>query len=208
MLAYVFWHRPAPQAEKGAYEEALLRFHRSLAHNPPSGFRGSASFAPAPVPWAAAADEGEAPAYEDWHLLDGWSSLGVIEEAAVSRGHASLHDAVARRCAWSAGAVYRLLEGRLEPAGARSAAWVAAAPGHGQPGLGDLLADGCEGERESLWRRSLALGPAPEYALLSGRPADEIQTGGGLSQGRLPEGWQARIQAKEAVEMAERVEDG
>jgi len=40
MLAYLSWHRPAPEVEASTYERALERFHRSLAHQTPSGFRG------------------------------------------------------------------------------------------------------------------------------------------------------------------------
>ena len=56
MLAYLFWHRPAAQVEQAAYEQALERFHRSLAHQPPSGFRGSACLRLDELPWLAPAE--------------------------------------------------------------------------------------------------------------------------------------------------------
>ncbi|MEA2141432.1 MAG: ketol-acid reductoisomerase, partial [Solirubrobacteraceae bacterium] len=43
MLAYLSWHRAAAGVAQDAYEQALERFHRSLAHRPPSGFRSSAA---------------------------------------------------------------------------------------------------------------------------------------------------------------------
>ena len=100
VLAYVYWHQPGAYAGRDAsYERALERFHRSLAHVRPSGFHhSSASWVPH-LPWEDPTERGRsricmnptgeppAGAYEDWHLLDGWSSLGVLEEAAVSRGH-------------------------------------------------------------------------------------------------------------------------
>lgn len=196
MLAYVFWHRPGPVAGGAAYEKDLLRFHHSLRESPPSGFRGSRPFAPAAPPWPTHRGD---PVYEDWYLVDGWSALGILEEAAVAHGHASLHDAIARRAEWGAGAVYRLLEGRPELAQTRSCAWVTAVSGHSPPALADLLADGIDAARDSLWRRSLTLGPGPEYALLSARTSDRTPDRG-LSPGRLPDGWRAEIRAKEELE--------
>jgi len=61
MLAYIAWHRPAAGVDVGAYEQALQRFHHSLARVPPSGFEGSQAFraggAPPQIGSAAAADE-------------------------------------------------------------------------------------------------------------------------------------------------------
>ncbi|MEA2153101.1 MAG: hypothetical protein QOI18_1334, partial [Solirubrobacteraceae bacterium] len=96
MLAYLSWHRPAAGVQQAAYEQALQRFHRSLAHRPPSGFRGSAALRLQQLPWLAPIlGEGKidesAAAYEDWYLLDDWTAVGVLEEAAVSRGHETAH---------------------------------------------------------------------------------------------------------------------
>ena len=51
MLAYIAWHRPAPDVDPAAYEHAIERFHSSLAHRPPSGFDGSVAFRAAELPW-------------------------------------------------------------------------------------------------------------------------------------------------------------
>ena len=40
MLAYLFWHRPLDAGAAEEYEQALLAFHRSLAHSPPVGLCG------------------------------------------------------------------------------------------------------------------------------------------------------------------------
>ena len=195
MIAYLSWHRPAADVAAASYEEALNGFHRSLARRPPSGFRGSTAFRVAELPWAGEArreDAGGA-AYEDWYLLDDWGSLGVLEEAAVARGHVSRHDALAGMAALSTGAIYRLSEGQPRLEQARVAVWVTRASGQAVPLLADLLADGACGERASLWRRSLGLGPAPEYCLLA---AEEPA---GAAPARLPRGWHARVCARELV---------
>jgi len=132
-------------------------------------------------------------AYEDWYRLDDWTSVGVLEEAAVARGHVSRHDALAGMAALSTGAIYRLSEGQPRLEQARVAVWVTRASGQAVPLLADLLADGACGERASLWRRSLGLGPAPEYCLLA---AEEPA---GAAPARLPRGWHARVCARELV---------
>ena len=198
MLAYVFWHRPRPEADLEGYEAALLAFHRSLAHRPPAGLEASASFRAAELPWLPV-EGGEGLAtpggYEDWYLLEGFSSLGVLNEAAVGRGHRSAHDHAARQTGAAAGGLYSLQEGEFgawEQGGV--AVWVTREPGSAQAALGDLLADdGTEQGASCLWRRQLALGPAPELCLHA------AQAPAGVAASRLPGGWRARTIDREAM---------
>jgi hypothetical protein len=190
VLAYLFWHRAAAAVETGAYERELERFHRSLAHRPPSGFCGSASFRIGELPWPGEVGEPTAdgePAYEDWYVVEDWAALGVLEEAAVSRGHVSVHETVAKHTALGPGAVYRLLEGSSHPQRASLATWISTTrlPGRERPSLESLLADGIDPDSGGLWQRCLMLGPAPEYCLL----ANESPAGAAAS--RLPAGWSA-----------------
>jgi hypothetical protein len=210
VLAYIAWHLPAPAVRAAAFEQALERFHRSLAHRPPSGFRGSAAFRAPGLPWLAddagpdpdpvsggpGADSGDAGplcCYEDWYLVDGWSAVGVLEEAAVARGHQSSHAAVAAMTGVTKGAIYRLIEGLPRLERAPLAVWVKRSPGHAPVTLEDLLADGMEGDAAGLWRRCLGLGPAPEYCLLAAEPP------AGVSSSRLPAGWRATAVSRELV---------
>jgi hypothetical protein len=195
VLAYLSWHRPAAGVERASYEQALQRFHRSLAHRPPSGFRGSTALRLDELPWLAGAD-GEQPsvaAYEDWYLLDDWAALGVLEEAAVARGHETAHRTIAARAGAATSSVYRLVEGSARPGAASVAVWVAQGPGQERPSLGALLGDGMAPERDGLWRRCLGLGPAPEHCLLATEPP------AGVAASRLPSGWVARSLAREVV---------
>ncbi len=190
MLAYVSWHRPGAGIDEHTYEDALERFHASLARRPPSGFNGSAVFRAPAIPWLAG---GPQPGYEDWYLLDGWSALGVLEEAAVSSGHITAHDRVAAKAAVSTGAIYRLVEGHARLGETRVGVWVTRAAGHEQPSVEALLGDGMDRATAGLWRRCLGLGPAPEYCLLATeRPA-------GVGEARLPAGWSAAAMGREVL---------
>jgi hypothetical protein len=187
VLAYLSWHRPAAEVEEDDYEQALVHFHRSLAHRPPSGFRGSASVRVEQLPWL------DGTVYEDWYVIDDWAALGVLEQAAVARGHVTAHDAAAALTGVETAAVYRLLEGSADPGRAATAVWVSATRGHQRPPLAQLLGDGIDPERDGLWQRCLVLGPSPEYCLLtSGEPT-------GLAPARLPREWTATALAREVL---------
>jgi len=202
VLAYLSWHRPAPTVDPASYERALEQFHRSLAHRPPSGFRGSATFRAAELPWLTSAGErapgigtgtGSGAGYEDWYLLDDWAAIGVLEEAAVSRGHLSVHDKVASLSAIATGAVYRLIEGHAGLDGTLLAVWVARSRGREHPSLAALLGDGMDPVAAGLWRRCLGLGPAPEFCLLAS------EASAGVAPNRLPKGWTATVVEREAL---------
>ena len=44
MLAYLFWHSPRPDIDRGSYVDHLVEFHQTLARNKSSGFRKSVVF--------------------------------------------------------------------------------------------------------------------------------------------------------------------
>jgi hypothetical protein len=188
MLAYVFWHVPADGVERAGYESALMRFHRSLARRPPAGFVGSVCFRAGGLAWLPAPD-----GYEDWYVVEDFAALGVLNEAAIARGHISAHDAAARLAGPGAAGVYRLLEGSPDPSSARVAVWIEKPRGIESPVLGALLGDGIDESAGSLWQRQLVLGPAAEYCVLAQeRPA-------GVAPTRLGRGWSAASAVREAL---------
>jgi hypothetical protein len=207
VLAYVYWHRPrACVGRDSSYERALERFHRSFAHVRPSGFhRSTVSWLPH-LPWEE--PDADAGAYEDWHLVDGWSAIGVIEEAAVSRGHLGAHETIADLAGWLTASVYRLIEGQAQLGGGEGI-WVGPADdepapkgspsrGHAKrasPTIASLLGDGMEPSSDGLWRRCLGLGPAPEYCLQRRLPGPTA----GVAPDRLPSGWRARPVPREVL---------
>ena len=182
MLAYVFWHRPAEGVAADAYTPLLDRFHRSLAARPPVGFRGSTTFSVTAPNWL-----GDEPAYEDWYLVEDFAALGILNEAAIGRGHISAHDAAARAAGPGTSSIYRLLEGTPALDHVRVAVWVDKPRGVESPLLAALLGDGMDSTTAGLWQRQLALGPAPEYCVLAAQPPR------GVAETRLAQGWHASV---------------
>jgi hypothetical protein len=207
VLAYLFWHRPQDRADIAAYEQAHVAFHRSLHHSPPVGLCGSAAFRVRELPWLAAvggADgQGVDGGYEDWYLVEDYAALGVLNGAAVGRGHRTAHDQAARLLGAGAGGLYALAEGQRSEIGpcaglesiaqATHSVWVSRPPGSRHGIVGELLGDGMDRRQASLWRRQLVLGPAPEYCLL----ADEIPAG--VAPTRLPPGWTVTTLERETL---------
>jgi hypothetical protein len=202
MLAYVFWHAPAEGVDVGGYERSLVTFHRSLERAPPFGFTGSAAFRIGAAPWRASAGTVDAGAgagssYEDWYLVEDFAALGILNEAAVGRGHRTSHDRAAKGAGAGTAGIYRLIEGEVSNARAiaecEHATWVTPAPGAKHRELGAMLGDGIEGDRASLWQRQLVLGPAPEFCVLSRvDPA-------GVAPTRLAAQWSATTRSRAAL---------
>ena len=154
MLAYLFWHGPAESSDPTAYEQRLRAFHDRLRATPPPGFRGSAAFR---------ATDG----YEDWYLVDDWTALGVLNDAAIDAAHRGEHDAVASMAGDGAGAVYKHIAGDLPVGDSGAAEW-----SHSRPD-----ADG----EFALWQRQLVLGPGPEFCLLR-RGAERVSVVSALAR--------------------------
>jgi hypothetical protein len=189
VLAYVFWHRPAAGVEAAEYEAASVRFQRSLAAHAPGGFIASTCLRAPALDWLGYGAAG----YEDWYLVEDFAALGVLNEAAIGRGHKTSHDAVAKLFGEGTGGLYALLDGTPSLERVRLASWITPPIGGHQALLDDFLADGIDPQQASLWRRQLALGPAPELCLLTGElPA-------GVRSTRLPHDWRAEVGTRVAV---------
>ena len=157
MLAYVFWHWPRADVDPGRYADALLAFHGALAEAPPPGYHGSRVLEVFGAPWLPVAR-----ALEDWYLVEDFTALGALNDAAVSGQRRDPHDGAARMALGGAGALYRRIrEGTTE---SEEVVWV------GKPadlGYSQFLARVPPAE---LWQRQLALGPGPEFCLTGAAP--------------------------------------
>lgn len=153
MLAYVFWHWPAPGTDRAVYEAAQRAFHAELRAAGSEGFLSSVLYRVEGAGWLPAAS-----AYEDWYLLEGSYALDPLNEVAVSPRLRAAHDAAASS-ATGAGGLYRLQSGLPEPRDG-PVLWLSKPRGESYR---DFYAR--FGADAVLWRRQMVLGPAPEFLL-------------------------------------------
>src|SRR5919199_6063594 len=126
MLAYLFWHEPAPGVDLDRYVGLLRAFHAVLHAAPPPSFVRSWSVRLGAAPW----DGGPARPFEDWYLVEDWAALGTLNEAAVRAPRGEAHDAIAALAINGRGGLYALQHGTLDGP-APWAGWVAKP--HGRP---------------------------------------------------------------------------
>ena len=177
MLAYVFWH--APRADDAArYGAGLAAFHTALADDPPHGFVRSWTMQVAAVSWLP-----PAPAhYVDWYLLDDFTALGALNEAAVTGTRQPPHDAVADLARTGTAGVVALVPGSdAAGAGAGGADHVVLSmvdkpPGTAYADFNDAIVEAAGGA--PCWMRQMTLGPGPEYIVVGHPDAPALPWGG------------------------------
>jgi uncharacterized protein (DUF427 family) len=153
MLAYVFWHWPQSQIERGSYVDHLAEFHRTLAANKPDGFQESVVFRIRNANWLNT--EGEA--YEEWYLLDDSGAMDRLNEAAVT--------GVCE--ADGTGGLYRLRTGSEDLAQARYAVWLSKPSGVSYKDFYASLESITSKPGVALWGRQMTLGPTTEFCIHS-----------------------------------------
>src|SRR5215207_7732103 len=161
MLAYVFWHVPAPGTQAPDYEARLDSFHDSLRAGAPAGLGPTATVALHEVPWL-----GGAPGYEDWYLVQDFAALGTLNGAAVSGARRAPHDAAAAAARAGVAGVMGHVAGPLLPAAPGWAAWLTKPAGAAYESFHAELAAALDGAA-SAWQRQMTLGPASEYCVLA-----------------------------------------
>jgi hypothetical protein len=168
MLAYVFWHLPAPGADIERYERLLIDFHKVLKANAPVGFIASLIFRIQNAPWIGSGG----PAYEDWYIVENSASLDPLNDAAVSGARKAPHDLVAALAASGAAGLYRLKTGQLDsmPA-ARHCFWFAK-PALTYTEFFGQLRPITEALQTNLWLRQMVLSAGPEFCLRSATKPD------------------------------------
>jgi hypothetical protein len=153
VLAYVFWHAPDSVEGLETYEESLAAFHGSLTSADIRGFRGSRACAVEGAAWVSAEV-----VYEDWYFVDDFTALGTLNDAAVSGHRRPPHDNVAAMAVKGIAGVYALHHGAADLSNASRAVWFGKPRGTSYDEFYNEL-----GERRSLWRRQMVLGPTPEF---------------------------------------------
>jgi hypothetical protein len=167
MLAYVFWHWPRPEIERGQYLDHLSEFHRTLAANKPPGFQRSVVFGIHGANWLNT--DGEA--FEEWYLVDDSAALDPLNDAAVSDACEEPHNRVARQAADGTGGLYRLRAGTAaDLAEAKFATWLSKPAGVSYKDFYDGLESLTSQTGVALWGRQMTLGPTTEFCIHSQTP--------------------------------------
>ncbi|MEM0272330.1 MAG: hypothetical protein QW514_07305 [Thermoprotei archaeon] len=164
MFAYVFWHQRDSNYSTKSYVEGLTTFHSSLASMGVRGFLGSFSFRVNGAPWLT----GEG--YEDWYLVAG---LGVLEElnSLVEKSNLkAVHDEIAHMSVNGKGTILTPIMGDPTLVNTTKALWFSKPRGTSYADFYKDISSSIRGVTSSVWRRQLALGPTPEFLLLSDSP--------------------------------------
>ncbi len=162
-LAYVFWHWPRPDVPVARYEESLYEFHTSLRSSKTPGLVDAFSFRVGGLPWGPGGS-----LYEDWYVVQDFSALGTLNEAAVSGGNRQSHDAVAGHYMKGAGGVLKRVTGDLDPRDSAYSTWIDKPSGKTYLSYYDELGEHVGGLASSgLWRRQMVLGPSPQFCMHS-----------------------------------------
>lgn len=179
MLAYVFWHWPQTQIDRGAYVDHLMEFQRTLAANKPLGFRQSVVFRVRDTNWLKTTGE----VYEEWYLLDDSAAMDRLNDAAVSGACEEPHNRVAREAADGIGGLYRFRVGHGELGQSRFAVWLSKPSGVSYKDFYATLQPLTAQPGVALWGRQMTLGPTAEFCIYS--PA-EVQLPQGYNGVSLP----------------------
>lgn len=168
MLAYLFWHHPYTTTTATQYEEALICFQQRLGQQQPPGFRGSASFRVAALPWL-----NDRPGYEDWCLLEGCWALDPLNAFSVAGPVTSAHDAAATQMEEGHGGLYSLVWGEPALPERSTVVWLTRPRGIQWRPILDAVRQ--QLPEATLWRRQMVLGPGKEFALIV-QPGHKVAT--------------------------------
>lgn len=163
MLAYVFWHWPQPNIDRGTYVDHLVEFQRTLAANKPAGFQQSVVFRIRDADWLSTTGE----AYEEWYLLDDSAAMDRLNDAAVSGACEEPHNRVAREAADGVGGLYRFRVGHEDLARSRFATWLSKPGGVSYKDFYGALQVLTSEPGVGLWGRQMTLGPTTEFCIHS-----------------------------------------
>jgi hypothetical protein len=163
-LAYTFWHQPRRDVAVREYERDLGRFHERLAAVPIPGFVSSHSLRVPDLPWLPGGG------YEDWYLIDDFTALGVLNQAAIDAARLTSHDALADAVHDGRAGVYAALKVAAEEL-AGWVGWFSKRDGVRYPELRAELQEHLDkGAVRAVWQRQMTLGPTPEFRLEAAGP--------------------------------------
>jgi hypothetical protein len=158
VLAYVLWHTPTG-SDPGPYERGLATFHRALAAAPPAGFVRSWTLRVTRPAWLP-----DGPAhYLDWYLIESYTALGQLNDAAVSGTRRAPHDDVAALARTGTAGLLGLVAGAAEVPAAPALGLLDKPTGQSYDGFRPGLTAAAATPGTGCWMRQMTFGPGPEF---------------------------------------------
>jgi hypothetical protein len=164
VLAYLFWHTPTG-ADTAGYERGLGAFHRALAAAPPAGFVTSWTLRVDQPAWLP-----DGPAhYVDWYIVESYTALGQLNDAAVSGSRRSPHDVMAALVRAGTAGLVGLVGGNAARPAAPAVGLLDKPADQSYDTFRPALAAAAAGAPgTTCWRRQMTLGPGPEFLVVAG----------------------------------------
>jgi len=171
MLVYVFWHQPRAGVALDEYAGALLAFEsifKAQGH-----VEDVQSFRMESVPWFG----GGARVYADWYVMSDSSKLDPVNEHAVTGPCEAPHRAIAAMTGSGAGSLYDITYPGCKVDEARHGVWLSKPNAMSYAEFREKLA-ALQTDGVCLLQRRMALGPSPEFCVLS---VEAVQLPDGLT---------------------------
>jgi hypothetical protein len=185
VLEYVFWHKPADGVDAERYEAMLVAFHDALRRAPARGFVRSRSYRIENASWLPG-EKG----YEDRYEVVDFTSLGLLNEAAVAARLRPAHDDTSSLAGVGTGGLYAITHTATPELPAQTAClWLTKPRGLAREAFSAEVASQL-GAGVDVSARQMALGPAPEFCVTGSRS---------LASVLVPSAWDARFTRREQI---------
>jgi hypothetical protein len=162
VLAYLLWHTPTG-SDPRPYERSLATFHRALAAAPPAGFVRSWTLRVSRPAWLPVGSAH----YLDWYLIESYTALGQLNDAAVSGARRAPHDDVAALARTGTAGLVGLVGGVTELPAAPALGLLDKPAGQPYDAFRPALAAAAEAAPGTgCWMRQMTFGPGPEFVVV------------------------------------------